>query len=130
MKRWALIQGGKVANVVEQATQPTIDGQWIEATVQGPGWGYVNGAFVPPGAIVPQAVTMRQARLALHAAGALAGVQAAITAMEEPARTQAQITWDHSTEVQRSNGLVSQLAPALGLTESQVDDLFAAAAQL
>lgn len=79
---------------------------------------------------IPQAVTMRQARIALHAAGALAGVQAAITAMEEPARTVAQITWDHSTEVQRNNGLVSQLASALGLTESQVDDLFIAAAQL
>jgi hypothetical protein len=130
MKRWALIQGGKVATVVEQATQPTIGGEWVEVTVQGPGWGYVEGAFVPPSAVVPQAVTMRQARLALYAAGALAGVQAAIDAMSEPDKTVAQITWDHSTEVQRANGLVSQLAPALGLSESQVDDLFTAAAQL
>lgn len=85
-----------------------------------------------PGApsAIPQAVTMRQARLALHAAGALAGVQAAITALEEPARTVAQITWDHSTEVQRNNGLVSQLGPALGLSDAQIDALFVAAAAL
>jgi hypothetical protein len=130
MTRWALIQGGKVATVVEQSAQPTIGGDWVEATVKGPGWGYVDGDFVPPSAIVPQAVTMRQARLALLAAGVLGDVQTAITAMDEPARTVAQITWDYSTEVQRQNGLVSQLAPALGLTESQVDDLFIAAAQL
>lgn len=81
-------------------------------------------------ASVPQAVTMRQARLALLGAGMLAAVQTAIDAMQEPAKSAAQITWDHSTEVQRSNGLVAQLAPALGLTSAEVDSLFIAAAAL
>lgn len=81
-------------------------------------------------ASVPQAVTMRQARLALLGAGLLDDVQTAINAMEEPAKSAAQITWDHSTEVQRDNGLVAQLAPALGLTSAQVDALFIAAAAL
>ena len=81
-------------------------------------------------ATVPQSVTMRQARLALLGAGVLSAVDAAIAAMDEPAKAAALIAWEYSTEVQRSFGLVSQLAPALGLTDAQVDALFIAAAQL
>ena len=79
---------------------------------------------------VPQSVTMRQARLALLGAGKLAEVDAAIAALSEPTRTAAQIEWEYSNEVQRSNGIVSQLGPALGLTEAQIDALFVAAAAL
>jgi hypothetical protein len=79
---------------------------------------------------VPQSVTMRQARLALLGAGKLAAVDAAINAMSEPAKSAARITWDHSQEVMRNNGLVPQLAAALGLTSAEVDGLFIAAAQL
>jgi len=75
---------------------------------------------------VPQRVTMRQARLALLAAGLLPAVEAAIDALAEPAKSAARITWDHSQEVYRTNGLVSQLAPALGLTDAEVDALFIA----
>jgi len=80
-------------------------------------------------ALVPRAVPMRQARLALHAAGQLAAVEAAINALSEPARTAARIEWDYSSEVQRHHGLVAALAPALGLSDEQVDALFVAAAQ-
>lgn len=73
---------------------------------------------------VPASVTMRQARLALMAAGKLAAVEAAIAALPEPAKTAAQIEWEYSNEVQRHNGFVSQLAPLLGMTEAQLDDLF------
>jgi hypothetical protein len=73
---------------------------------------------------------MRQARLALLAAGKLADVDTAIAALPEPDRTAAQITWEYSTEVQRFNGLVSQLGPALELDEAGIDALFIAAAQL
>ncbi len=82
----------------------------------------------PPG--VPQFVTMRQARLALHAAGLLTSVEAAIAAMPEPDRTAAQITWDYASSVDRGFGMVPQLAAALGMTETQIDDLFIAAAKL
>lgn len=73
---------------------------------------------------VPASVTMRQARLALRAAGKLAAVEAAIAALPDPAKTDAQIEWEYSNEVQRHNGFVSQLAPLLGMTEAQLDDLF------
>lgn len=79
---------------------------------------------------VPASVTMRQARLALFAAGRLGDVQTAIDALPEPQRTAAQIEWEYSNEVQRHNGFVSQLGPALGWNEEQLDALFVAAAAL
>jgi len=81
-------------------------------------------------ASVPQSVTMRQARLALHAAGLLTSVNAAIAAIPEPDRTAASITWEFASSVDRGFGMVPQLAAALGMTETQIDDLFIAAAQL
>jgi hypothetical protein len=88
--------------------------------------------FTPPSvpSIVPQSVTMRQARLALEGVGKLDDVDAAIAALSLPTRKMAQIEWEYSNEVQRSNGIVSQLGPALGLTEAQIDALFVAAAAL
>ena len=91
----------------------------------------VDGGTVsipPPG--VPQSVTMRQARLALHAAGLLTSVDAAIASMPESDKTAAQITWEFAATVDRQFGMVPQLAAALGMTETQIDDLFIAAAQL
>jgi hypothetical protein len=79
---------------------------------------------------VPQSVTMRQARLALLGAGVLSQVEGAINAMPEPQKSAARITWEYSAEVQRHNGLVSQMAPSLGLTSAQIDELFTAAARI
>lgn len=79
---------------------------------------------------VPAAVTMRQARLALLAAGKLASVEAAINSLPSPAKEAAHIEWEYSQEVQRHNGFVAQLAPALGLDDQALDDLFTHAATL
>lgn len=79
---------------------------------------------------IPASVTMRQARLALLAAGKLALVEAAIASLSEPDKTAAQIEWEYSNEVQRSNGLVASLGPALGMTEAELDALFVQAASL
>jgi hypothetical protein len=88
------------------------------------------GKWVPPVVvpviIVPQAVTMRQARLALNAAGLLSAVQAAIDA----GSPESKITWEYSSEVQRNNGLVPMMAALLGMTETQIDNLFIAAEAL
>lgn len=83
--------------------------------------------FVAPPAPVPQSVTMRQARRALHAAGMLGAIEAAINAMPEPNRTAARIEWDYSSEVQRHNAFVGVLASALGLDDAALDALFVAA---
>lgn len=75
---------------------------------------------------VPQAVTMRQARLALLAAGHLAAVDAAIAAMDDAVR----IEWEYAHEVRRDSPLVAGMGAVLGLTGAQLDALFIAAGAL
>lgn len=84
----------------------------------------------PPGPVIPQSVTMRQARIALSRANKLQLIAPAINSLPSPAKEEAQITWEYSQEVQRYNGFVSQLAPALGMTEQDIDNLFIAASKL
>lgn len=52
MRRWALIQDGKVANVVEQNECPQISGEWVECSGQpiGPGFGWTGETFTSPAA--------------------------------------------------------------------------------
>lgn len=76
---------------------------------------------------VPEAITMRQARLALLGAGLLATIDAAIDGLPSPQREAAQIEWEYAAEVRRDSALVTMLAPALGLNDAQVDELFIAA---
>jgi hypothetical protein len=47
MKRWALIVGNSVDNIVEQESTPTIPGNWVECTGQSVGSGdtYSGGIF-------------------------------------------------------------------------------------
>lgn len=50
MKRWAQVQGGIVATVVEQDGFPSTKGPWIDCTDMhvGPGFGYDGSAFTAP----------------------------------------------------------------------------------
>ncbi len=86
--------------------------------------------------IVPQTVTMRQARLALLGTALpggstlLAKVSDAIASLPSPQKEAAQIEWEYSQEVHRNKALVSVLAPMLGLTDAQIDQLFITAATL
>jgi len=73
---------------------------------------------------------MRQARLVLHAAGKLAAVEVAVSAMPEPPREAARITWDYSQTVERRNPFVVMLAAQLGMSDADLDALFVAAAEL
>ena len=79
---------------------------------------------------VPQEVTMRQARLALHAAGKLVAVNAAINALPDPPKTAALIEWEYSSTVRRDSQFVAMLGPALGLDAAALDALFIAASKL
>ena len=80
--------------------------------------------------LVPPAVTMRQARLALLGAGLLASVDAAIDGLPSPQKEAARIEWEYATEVQRSSGLVPMMGVALGLDDAALDALFIEAAAL
>lgn len=83
----------------------------------------------PPPA-VPQSISMRQARLALLGAGLLATVETSIDNLEEPDRSAARIEWEYATEMRRDHHLIAALAAEMQLSESQIDDLFIAAAGL
>lgn len=107
-----------VPPVFNPATQSCVfqDGAWVVADV------------VPPAEPVPQAVTMRQARIALLAAGYLAAVTAAVAAMPGIEGDVARIEWEYAQDVRRDSPLIAALAPALGMSGEQVDALFVAAA--
>jgi len=79
---------------------------------------------------VPQVVTMRQARLALLGAGLLPSVTAAINSLPSPQKEAASIEWEYSQTVERNRGFVLTLGAALGLTDLQLDNLFALAGTL
>ena len=81
-------------------------------------------------AIVPSAVTMRQARLALLAAGHLQAISDAIAALPSPQKEAAQIEWEFAADVERTSPFLASLAAALGLDDTALDALFVAAAQL
>jgi len=101
---------------------------WITDTA-GQRWdGEALVPYEPPPAapVVPAAVTARQARLALHAAGLLDQVEAAVAA----AGGATQIEWEYATTIECASPLLAAISGGLGLTAEQVDALFSQAATL
>ena len=70
--------------------------------------------------------TPRQARLALAQADLLTAVEAWM----ETAPASVRIEWEYANEIRRDWPPIADAATALGLTEAQLDDLFALAATL
>jgi hypothetical protein len=87
--------------------------QWLAA-------GNTPDPYIAPTPATPTQVTMRQARLALNAAGLLSAVQATVDAGDEATK----INWEYASTVDRNDALVMALAPAIGLTSAQLDALF------
>lgn len=80
---------------------------------------------------VPRVVSPRQIRIALIASGfTLSTIESAIAALPEPDRSFAQVSWEYSVEFQRDNPLILSMAPVLGLTSQQIDNLFIMASSL
>lgn len=79
---------------------------------------------VVPTPIVPQVVTMRQARLALLQAGLLDDVESVMNSLPEPDRSAAHIEWNYSSEVHRNKPFVKLLGQALDLDDDAIDQLF------
>lgn len=82
----------------------------------------------PAGPIIPNVVTMAQAKLALLYAGLLEAAEQYINELPEPQKTAALIEWNHRQTLEREHPLVGQVATALELTEQQLDELFVDAA--
>lgn len=75
---------------------------------------------------IPSSLSMKQARLALLAAGHLDAVQAGISAMPRAS----QIAWEFAATVDRGDPLTATLSAALGLDAVALDALFTAGAAL
>lgn len=128
MAKFAIIEDGTVINIAE--AENALGDHWIE-WVDGVEKGdlFDGEVFTKPEPIVvvPEAVTQRQARLALLSAGLLAGVQPAIDNLPSPQKEAAQIEWDYASIIKRDSPLIDSIGGALGLTEGQIDALFIAA---
>lgn len=85
----------------------------------------------PPQNTVPFSVTPRQIRTALVLSGiSLSSIEAIIDSLPPPNKEIALIAWEYSVEFQRNNPLINQLAPLLGLSSEQIDDIFILASTL
>lgn len=77
---------------------------------------------------VPRSLTRRQARQILWSAKGItfAQIHAYIDALPEPTRTMGLIFFEESNEFERDNPTLIALAPGLGLTGDDLDQLFIA----
>jgi hypothetical protein len=80
----------------------------------------------PPPKLPAPVVSRFQARAALHLAGRLADVQ---TLMDQPGTDPlAKLAWSDAQEFHRDSPTVLSMASALGMTDADLDNLFATAA--
>lgn len=80
----------------------------------------------------PDNCTPRQLRIALIQAGiSLSTIEAQIDAISDPTQKEiARAEWEYALEIKRQHPLVEMIAQVLGLTEQQVNDIFANAVNL
>lgn len=95
-----------------------------------PGWNYINEVFTPPVFPFPH-LSPRQVRLGLVLSGiSLETIEGAINMLPEPDRALAKISWEYAVEYERENPIVNSLSLLLGMTPSQVDELWQFASTL
>ena len=80
---------------------------------------------------VPSVVTKRQLRLALRAAGITTGtIESALAKISDAGkRADAAIEWQDASAYERAHPLIEQIGTVCGLSATQVDDIFRAAAK-
>lgn len=130
--RTYIIKGGVVVNTVEAESLEMLPDMISAETGGGIGDLWDGQKFTTPAtpAYVPISVSMRQARLALLAAGLLDAVNSAIAAMPGAEGDAARIEWEFAQDVRLDSLLVVGLAGALGLSDARLADLFMAASAL
>jgi hypothetical protein len=124
MGRYAILVDGVVTNIVTATPDVAELNGWVEAVGE--------YATIPTPVVIPDSVTMAQARKALNQHGITAAmVDTAIAGIEDDGeRTDAQIDWEFATHVRRDSELVVSLGAELGLSESEIDALFVEAVKL
>lgn len=84
----------------------------------------------PPIIVIPQLVTMKQARMCFIIRDLFDQVDSAISALTGKDGKLARVQWEYSTTVDRDSLLVIQITTQLGFTSAQLDELFTFAATL
>ncbi len=107
--KMCLNPGGRIINV-EDNSDLTIIVNDTSSTISAP------HELLP----VPKVVTMAQARRALKRAGLLVTIQTIVDASDD----ETSVAWDYGTNVHRNDQLVADMTIKLGLTETQMDNLF------
>lgn len=78
--------------------------------------------YVSPAPVVPQVVSKFQAKAALHLSGSLSAVESMMQSPEAPVL--AKLAWENAQEFRRNSPTVQAMAQALGLSETDLDNLF------
>jgi hypothetical protein len=135
MATWLQIEGGIVTQGIVMGDEQDmthiaalgLDGHWVQSDTAGIGWEYAGGAFTQPvaPAVVPQAITRRQGRVALMQAGKLDAAEAIVKA----GGLAAQIEYEAATW-ERGNEYLQQIWALLGGSDKELDELFTLAASL
>lgn len=132
--RAAIIENGVVANIAEADEGFAHEQGWIVSEVAAIGdlWDGVSFSKPPaPPAPVPASVTRRQAREALLNVGLLDDVEMAIAVIkDETERRRAEIYWMDSATFERNSAMLAQIGGRIGLSDTDIDELFIAAAAL
>ncbi|SDJ19129.1 hypothetical protein SAMN05428983_0562 [Agrobacterium fabrum] len=119
-------------NIPPDAIEIT-DKQWLELINNQGMRRFIDGQVVeytpPVEPVPPPPITKRQLRLTLVRNGiSLASVDAAIASMPDGlAKEEAQIEWADASSFNRNHPTLLLIAAALGLTEAQVDAMWAEA---
>jgi hypothetical protein len=90
--------------------------------------GTVIDAYIAPPPPIPSTVTRFQALATLAAAGHLPTIRAHIATLGEDDIVR--LAWENAAEWERTSPTLNALATMLGLTDTEVDDLFVAASQV
>jgi hypothetical protein len=111
-RQWFLPAGGDISDI-----------QWSDGTAP-TDIADKLAAYSP--STVPVVVSRFQARMALHNAGLFDQVDAAMALSTTPVI--AKEAWGSAQEFRRDSQTVASMGASLGMTDSQLDDLFTAAA--
>lgn len=128
--RIAIIINGVVDNVIEAdpSFSPEDGAEAVPSETAGPGWSYDGANFFPLVATdsVPDEIDMWRLKAVLAARG----LSDAADILAKKSGLAVSSFWQYATSVHRTSPMLAPFASELGLAESDVDDIFRAAAQL
>jgi hypothetical protein len=73
---------------------------------------------------IPQEVQLWRVRTILKLSGLESNIETALNGLDEPMKTGALYVWNYGTTIERQSATVQLLQYILGLTDTQVDDIF------